>query len=60
MTGAIVLPGPPTLDLQASTKKYVDDKVAAIPTPDFTPYLQKSGGTMTGAIVLSGAPTIDL
>lgn len=57
MTGAIVLPGAPTADLQASTKKYVDDKVAAL---DFTPYLQKSGGTMTGAIVLSGAPTNDL
>jgi len=26
MTGALVLPGAPTLDLQASTKKYVDDQ----------------------------------
>jgi hypothetical protein len=29
LTGPLVLPGAPTLDLQASTKKYVDDSVAA-------------------------------
>lgn len=53
MTGAIVLPGAPTLDLQASTKQYVDDKVAAIPSTDVTPYLKKDGTvTMTGALNL--------
>jgi hypothetical protein len=53
MTGAIVLSGAPTLDLQASTKKYVDDKVAAIPSTDVTPYLKKDGTvTMTGALNL--------
>lgn len=29
MTGALVLPGAPTADLEAATKKYVDDAVAA-------------------------------
>lgn len=31
MTGALVLSGAPSSDLHASTKKYVDDSVAAIP-----------------------------
>ena len=30
MSGPLVLPGAPTLDLQASTKKYVDDAVGAV------------------------------
>jgi collagen type VII alpha len=33
MTGALTLSGAPTSDLQASTKKYVDDSIAAIPAP---------------------------
>jgi hypothetical protein len=33
MTGALTLSGAPTLDLHASTKKYVDDSIAAIPAP---------------------------
>jgi hypothetical protein len=33
MTGALTLSGAPTQDLQAATKKYVDDSIAAIPTP---------------------------
>jgi hypothetical protein len=31
MTGPIVLSGAPTTDLHATTKQYVDGKVAAIP-----------------------------
>jgi hypothetical protein len=33
MTGALTLSGAPTADLQAATKKYVDDSIALIPTP---------------------------
>jgi len=33
MTGTLTLTGAPTQDLQAATKKYVDDSIAAIPAP---------------------------
>ena len=33
MTGALTLSGAPTADLQAATKKYVDDSISAIPAP---------------------------
>ena len=33
MTGALTLSGAPTTDLQAATKKYVDDSISAIPAP---------------------------
>lgn len=33
MTGALTLSGAPTVDLQAATKKYVDDSISAIPAP---------------------------
>lgn len=36
MTGALTLSGAPTQDLQATTKKYVDDSIAAIPAPTST------------------------
>jgi len=32
MTGALTLSGAPTVDLQAATKKYVDDQIAALPS----------------------------
>ncbi len=32
MTGALTLAGAPTVDLQAATKKYVDDQIAALPS----------------------------
>jgi hypothetical protein len=32
MTGALTLSGAPSLDLQAATKKYVDDTIAALPS----------------------------
>lgn len=68
MTGALMLSGEPTEDLQAATKKYVDDKFSSMPTPTGgitqeqadARYLQLVGGTMTGALTLSGAPTSDL
>ena len=60
MTGALVLPAAPTQDLEASTKKYVDDKFAAVPPPDLTSYLPKAGGTMTGDLILRGDPVEDL
>ena len=33
LTGALTLSGAPTQDLEAATKKYVDDSIASIPTP---------------------------
>lgn len=55
MTGALTLPGAPTLDLHAATKKYVDDAV-----PDTSDFVQKSGDTMLGELVLFGDPTVAL
>lgn len=43
MTGPLVLSGAPTIDLHASTKKYVDDLVGA--------RLQLAGGQMTGKLL---------
>jgi microcystin-dependent protein len=37
MTGPLVLAGAPTQPLQAATKKYVDDQIAAIPAPVIPP-----------------------
>lgn len=53
MTGALTLAGAPTQDLQAATKKYVDENSGK-------GALMLSGGTMTGPLTLSGAPTTDL
>lgn len=53
MTGALTLAGAPTQDLQAATKKYVDDNSGK-------GALMLSGGTMTGPLTLSGEPTADL
>lgn len=53
MTGTLTLAGDPTLDLQAATKKYVDDNSGK-------GALMLTGGTMTGPLTLSGAPTSDL
>jgi hypothetical protein len=41
MTGAITLPGAPSTDLHASTKKYVDDAVAGA-VPSLSAYMQKA------------------
>ena len=53
MTGNLILNGAPTSDLQAATKKYVDDNSGK-------GALMLTGGTMTGPLTLSGAPTSDL
>ena len=63
MTGALVLPGDPTSNLQAAPKQYVDSKVATEATARSDGdalKVAKAGDTMTGALVLSGAPTLDL
>ena len=51
MTGLLALSGPPTTDLEAATKKYVDDKVGT------SAYLPLAGGTMTGHISQASNPT---
>nr|DAT70808.1 MAG TPA: hyaluronase tail fiber protein [Caudoviricetes sp.] len=50
MTGNLILNAAPTSDLQAATKKYVDDNSGK-------GALMLTGGTMTGPLILSGAPT---
>lgn len=51
MTGFLTLNADPTADLHAAPKQYVDDEIANI---DFTPYLQKAGGTVTGNLTVGG------
>lgn len=53
MTGNLILNAAPTSDLQAATKKYVDDNSGR-------GALMLTGGTMTGPLTLSGAPTTGL
>lgn len=50
MTGALILSGDPVSDLQAATKKYVDDHAGG---GSGGPYLPLSGGIMTGDITFS-------
>lgn len=53
MTGPLTLAGAPAQDLQAATKKYVDENSGK-------GALMLTGGTMTGPLTLNGAPTADL
>lgn len=67
MTGALMLSGEPTENLQAATKKYVDDAVASVPTPTGgitqeqadARYVQLAGGTMTGDLKVLESPPSD-
>ncbi len=67
MTGALMLSGAPTEELQAATKKYVDEAVANVPTPTGgitqeqadARYVQLAGGTMTGDLKVLESPQSD-
>lgn len=67
MSGALILSGEPTENLQAATKKYVDDAVANVPTPSGgitqeqadARYVQLAGGTMTGDLKVLESPQSD-
>lgn len=67
MSGALILSGEPTENLQAATKKYVDDAVANVPTPTGgitqeqadARYVQLAGGTMTGDLKVLESPQSD-
>ncbi|MFE7067482.1 hypothetical protein [Microbacterium sp. NPDC057658] len=48
----------PTAPLHAANKQYVDAKVAAIPTPDLSSRVAKTGDTMTGNLGIDGAHLI--
>ena len=50
--GTVTLAAAPTADLQASTKKYVDDTVAAVDTSTLAP---KASPTFTGTMTLPAA-----
>ncbi len=52
MTGALTLPGAPTLANQAATKQYVDDGLSL--------KLNLTGGTLTGSLTLSADPSGNL
>jgi hypothetical protein len=54
-TALITLVGPPTANLHAATKKYVDDKVAAVPAPDLSSRVKIAGDTMSGNLVVDNA-----
>ncbi|MCB5423954.1 hypothetical protein H0274_01675 [Altererythrobacter sp. CC-YST694] len=54
MAGPLALPGAPTANLHAATKKYVDDLVAGAGI-GFTP-VNRAGDSMTGRLTLSDAP----
>tara|TARA_R110002050_G_scaffold1968_12_gene12225 strand:+ start:1521 stop:2030 length:510 start_codon:yes stop_codon:yes gene_type:complete len=41
-------------DTQALQKQEITGLIAAIPAPDFTPYVEKDGDTMTGQLTLPG------
>ena len=45
--------------LEAATKQYVDNSIAAIdiPEPPLDEYLELKGGTMTGPLILSANPS---
>ena len=73
LTGAITLPGAPTLTLHAATKGYVDSAISGGTAVDSTARsaaaaaqstandaMPKAGGTFTGMILLSGGPTLGL
>ena len=64
MTGNLILNAAPTSDLQAATKKYVDDHSGGVSKEyvdnQVGTRLPLNGGTMTGPLTLSGAPTSDL
>jgi len=59
MTGPLVLPGAPTADLQAATKKYTDDAIAALPpgTPVGTIIMFPSATPPDGYLLCNGAST---
>lgn len=38
-------------------KSYVDASISAIPSPDLSAYVPKSGATMTGPLLLAGNPS---
>lgn len=67
MSGALILSGEPTENLQAATKKYVDDAVANVPTPTGgitqeqadARYVQLAGSTMTGDLKVLESPLSD-
>lgn len=52
-TGNVTLPGGGG-DTQALQKQEVVSLISAIPAPDFSPYVVKSGDTMTGNLTLPG------
>lgn len=55
MTGFLTLHADPDAAMKASTKQYVDNKVAAVPVPDISGKVSKAGDTMTGALTLNSS-----
>ena len=60
MTGDLILNGAPTSDLMASTKKYVDDKMAGVVVdpPDLSDYFKKDGSVIATGDFDMGAKKI--
>jgi hypothetical protein len=60
MTGYLTLNADPESDLQAATKQYVDDAVAAAEGIDANAFVHITGNTMTGYLTLNADPESDL
>jgi hypothetical protein len=52
-TGKTIVGSDPTAALGVATKQYVDNKVAAVPAPDLSSKVSKSGDTMSGGLTLN-------
>mgnify|MGYP001197582271 CR=1 FL=1 len=58
MTGALVLSGAPAADLQAATKKYVDDGLAAINPNSISGNLAVTGKITAASLEVQGSTTV--
>jgi hypothetical protein len=59
MTGLLTLSGPPTANLHAATKQYVDGLIAST-NAGFANFLPLAGGILTGFLTLNADPTTNL
>jgi hypothetical protein len=59
LTGPLTLSGPPTVNLHASTKQYVDSQITSTLGTVGANYLALSGGTLTGSLILPATAPIN-
>lgn len=59
LSGYLTLHADPDAAMKASTKQYVDNKVAAVPVPDISGKVSKSGDSMSGGLTLNGGLSVN-